>query len=304
MGRTLAPHRVVEFGRLIDALATRGISGIHTALDTLHMQVYSSKELANSEQTELGAYCLSFLLRYDWTELKVDQTMVEHDLEEVFAYTARHASGFDSLKALIDKVIKHRSGGSRFARTSKGRLIGPALTRYPSECLTYLISHPLLSQPEDAAELLLLESPNVDRGLSGNVSDEALLSWVMEDPELRASFAVRICRLEASSPQEVEGEATFALARRLYELATDKAEVIAILGSRLVSSSFSSREIPYMNSGINVIDALPAPSTHKEAEERRRIREELSSRIEWMIELVDPAGGSLKGSSRTSVERL
>ncbi len=289
MGRTLAPHRVIEFGKLIDALATRGISGIHTALDTLHMQVYNSKELAESERAELGAYCLSFLFRYDWTELKVDQTMVEHELEEVFAYAARHASGFDSLKELIDKVIKHRSGGRRFDRTSKGRLIGPTLARYPSQCLTYLISHPLLSQPEDAAELLLLESPTVDRGLSGNVSDEALLSWVMEDPELRASFAMRICRLEASSPQEVEGEVTFALARRLYELSTDRAEVIAILGSRLVSSSFSSREIPYMSSGINLIDVLPAPATQKEAEERSRIREELSSRIEWMTELGRPS---------------
>ncbi|AWH50601.1 hypothetical protein C1925_16280 [Stenotrophomonas sp. SAU14A_NAIMI4_5] len=286
MGRTLAPHRVVEFGRLIDTLARRGMSGVHTALDTLHMQVFSSKELAKSEQAELGAYCLSFLLRYDWTSLKVDQTMVEHELEQVFDYAARHASGFESLKDLIDKVIKHRRGSGLFDRNSKGRLIGPALMRFPEQCLTYLMSHPLLSQSEDAAELLLLESSSAERGLSNHVPDEVLLIWIMKDPDLRAKFAMRMCRLEAAtSTQEIDEGGAFSLARRIYELSTDKLSAVAILGSRLISSSFSSREIPHMSSGIKMLDTLPAPATQKEAEERRRIRKELSNRIEWMTDL-------------------
>lgn len=295
MGRTLAPDRVAEFGRLIDTLATRGASGIHTALDTLHMQVFSAKDLSESEQGELGAYCLNFLLRYDWTALNIDQTMVEHDLEGVFNYTAKHASGFALLRDLIEKIITYRRGSGRFDRHSKGRLIAPVLTRFPGQCLTYLANHPLLSQPEDAAEFLLHESPSGDQGLSSHVPDEALLSWVIEDPNQRADFAMSICRLAPSSTQEAEVEGTFATARRIYELSTSKAKAIAILGSRLVSSSFSSREIPYMISGIRMLDELPAPTTQKESEARSRIGEELSNRIEWMTDMGKSSGREPEG---------
>lgn len=295
MGSTLAPGRVSEFGRLIDSLARRGASGIHTALDTLHMQVFSAKELAQSEQAELGAYCLNFLLRFDWTALNIDQAMVEHDLEGVFDYTAKHAIDFASLRDLVDITIKHHRGNSRFDRHSKGRLIGPVLTRFPGQCLTYLASHPLLSQPEDAAEFLLHESPSGDQGLSSHVPDEALLSWVIEDPNQRADFAISICRLAPSSTQEAEVEGAFATARRIYELSTSKAKAIAILGSRLVSSSFSSREIPYMISGIRMLDELPAPTTQKESEARSRIGEELSNRIEWMTDMGKSSGREPEG---------
>lgn len=285
MGSTLAPDRVAEFGRLIDSLARKGLNGIRAALDSLHMQVYSSKDLEDSEQAELGAYCLSFLLRYDWTDLEIDETMVKHELEGVFDYSVKHASDFASLIDLIDKIIKHRQASGRFDRHSKGRLIGPILAKFTGQCLTYLASHPTLSQPEDAAELLLLESRSGDRGSNSHVSDESLLSWVIEDPNRRAEFAMSICRLETPPAKEGEVEDIFATVRRIYELSTIKTKAIAILGSRLVSSSFSNREIPYMSSGISMLDELPAPATQKEAGERSRIREELSKRIEWLTDL-------------------
>ncbi|WP_415916268.1 hypothetical protein SE336_15720 [Xanthomonas arboricola] len=290
MGGTLASHPVAEFVKLLDSLAAKGPNGVRAAIDTLHMQVYSAKNLDASEKDVLGDYCLNFLLHHDWTELDIDQTMVEHELNEVVKYAVEHDSDFEPLKNLLDIVIKYRRKSGRYDRHSRGNFITLIMNKFPKECLSYLLDHPLLSKPEDAAELILIENHIDEHGnLSNNVSDEVIVDWVSEHPAQRAELAMRICCLEMPTSEEaaLNSKKTLGTLQKIYDLAISKAEVIRALGSRLIGNSFSSREIPYMKFGIQMLESLPEPTSPAEIEMRNRVKEQLSQRIDWMSDMSE-----------------
>lgn len=287
-GRTLAPHPVADFTPLLDRLAGTGLTGIRVALDNLHMQVYGAKDLHSSEQAQLGAYCLKFLLDYDWTELDLDQSMVEHALDLIMGCATKHSPDFESLTHLVDKCIAVRKKSMRYTHHVRGHLVTLVMQRFPEESLDYLMAHPALKNLDEVADLILTENP-IDHTGDGRqfIPDDALLGWVGKDPTERTALAVRICRLDAphSEGEELATEKPNAVFRRLYDIAPSKVVAVVALGSRLVRGSYSSRDVPHMAAGIRMLDSLPVASSQEETEIRNRMKNELTNRIDWMSDL-------------------
>lgn len=287
-GKTLTPHPVAELTLLFDRLAEVGLKGIRVALDNLHMQVYNAKDLSASEQSKLGAYCLRFLLDYDWSELDLEQSMEEHELDLVLGCAARHSPNFESLAGLLDKCIAFRKKNMRYTRPAQGHLITSVVQRFPEESLDYLMTHPAFKNLGEVANLLLMEAPIDDSGHGRQlISDDTLLSWVAKDPIGRTGLAAHICRLEApdAEGEVLNKEKANAIFRRLYDLAPSKVEAVAALGSRLVQNSYSSSDVPHMAAGIRMLESLPVAHSEEETEIRNRLKSELANRIEWMSDL-------------------
>jgi hypothetical protein len=289
-GKTLNSQPVAKFTPILDRLAKTSLTGIRVALDILHMRVYSAKELDDAEQSQLGAYCLRFLLTYDWGELDVDQGTAEHELDQILKFAVKHAPGFQSLIPLLDTCIAIRKKKVRYSSHTRGHLITLIARRFSEDSLNYLMSHSAFKSLKEVAELILMEIPE-DAGPGVQIiSDDDLLAWTEKDPGGRTALAVRICRLGPPVAEDgvAKNENVSTMLRELYDLAPNKVEMMAALGDRLFPTGFSSHDVPNMAAGIQMLDSLPVASSPEEADLRKRMKNQLASRIEWMSDLRSP----------------
>lgn len=286
-GGRLVPVSVADIQHILNDLASKGLEGMHTALDVLHMVIFSAEERTPAEQEELGHYCRNFLTREDWPSLDHAGERLDYEVEALIKFGAKHSKSFDDVRGILLQAVRARTLHPRYMPSTTGNFLSPILRRYPPEALNFLLN---VEQPQQHHVLndLVMEEPSVDSSgrMTPPISDEALVQWCTVDPSRRVLLAARICQLHGN-----EGNGPH-VTQHLYELAPDKSAFMVELTQRGLTSGSSDRLLPILRQLITVITSFPTqPGTPDRETQENEVRR-MKSRIDnWEHMFADASRG-------------
>lgn len=292
-GGRLMPVSVDDIRPLLDDIASKGLEGVHVALDILHMVIFSAKERDPSEQVALGRYCQELLARVDWPRLEHGQERLDFEIENLIKFAAKHSATFQVIQPVLARAVEARTLHPRYLPSTTGNFLAPIIRRYPQDALSYLFNLEDLQRRHAMSDLVLEESSiSKDGDTSSAVSDDLLAAWCAEDPGSRSLFAARICQLTEATDDRP------SIARRLFDLAPDKSAFLLEFAGRGLTAGSSERELPILRQVLALTFSLPTADGSPE----RQAQEEAIKRIKDRVSMWDRLIGQMSRDRDQSFE--
>ncbi|MBN8499531.1 MAG: hypothetical protein J0M19_00035 [Sphingomonadales bacterium] len=274
-GGRLKPISVDEIGQILNDIASKGLDGVHVALDILHMVTFSANERDVTEQIALGRYCQGLLTRADWPRLDHGQEHLDYEIEELIKFATKQSEDFQAIQPVLARAVEARTLHPRYLPSTTGNFLAPIIRRYPQDALTYLLNLEDLQRRHAMSDLILEESSNSNDGCTVSaVSDDLLAAWCKEDPASRALFAARICQLTEATDNSP------SISRRLYDIAPDKSAFLLEFAERALTAGSSEEQLPILRQVLALVSSFPAVTGAPEHQTREQT-------IQWINERID-----------------
>ena len=239
-GRAAGRLTVDQISTLINKILSKDEGGL-VALEVLSMVVFSAKERGIDFCQQLADVCISYLQRFDWSELQGDHDHNDYKIDLILQFTLAFPNLERQVQAVLQKLVEFERSKSRMYSHGIGKVLAPFFQFYPKQTLDSLY----LADEDGRFEttLRMISRLDLDRKETAvsKVPIDIFLEWCEISPEDRYVFAAETCCLfENASSNDTESNAGGLVlseaAIRVFAGARDKQAVLNILLGRFYPS--------------------------------------------------------------------
>lgn len=276
---------LTDIAPIFNALLSKGAAANYLAIEELSHVVYGASDQSPEWQITMAEFCRDFMVRAQWPPIRDTSVGLNHDMEQIIGFGVKHSRYFKEVRALLKRIEDYRGEISGYVPSDSGNYLAPILHRYPADTLSALNQRRSVERRHRVDDMVLGAWHTDQMGMPKPVmASETLVDWCAADPAARIAFASRIC------PLDLPTEGQSSVVAQLFPLAPDKNAFIQAVLGRCMRATTSSEDLPNLNAGIQLFEALPVAPGSAQAVQRDQAVQDLRERITWWNQMLGRSG--------------